>query len=86
MMQDNVRTAEPDVKAIKTADMLHQLNLFSDQEHETSQANYVDKKGADKAYWKYEELLKAIGTGWSHPMLDDAYELLDKMKKKFIDK
>lgn len=86
LMQDNVRNAEPDVKAIKTADMIHQLNLFSDEttEHETGQANYVEKKGADKAYWKYEQLLKAIGTGWSHPMLDEAYVLLKKMKDKYL--
>lgn len=86
LMQDNVRNAIPEVKAIKTADLLHQLNLFSDEEQGTSQADYVQKKGAKRAYWKYEQLLKAIGNNWSHPMLDDAFVLLKKMKEKYLDK
>lgn len=86
LMQDNVRKASPEVKAIKTADILHQLNLFSDddEEHSTNKSNYIEKKGADKAYWKFEQLLKAIGTGWAHPLLDDAHVLLKKMKEKHL--
>ncbi|XOU94584.1 MAG: HD domain-containing protein [Candidatus Kerfeldbacteria bacterium] len=84
LMQDNVRNASLEVKAIKTADQLHQLNLFTDDSHLASQNNYINQKGAKKAYWKYEQLLEAIGTGWSHPILDDAYVLLKKMKKKYL--
>ena len=84
LMQDNVRNASPEVKAIKTADQLHQLNLFTDDLHAVSQANYIKLKSIKKVYWKYEQLLKAIGTGWSHPILDDAYILLEKMKEKYF--
>jgi len=86
MMQDSVRNASADVKAIKTADMLHQLNLHSDVEHVVSQKNYIETVGVEKSYWKYEKLLDAIGTGWKHQMLDDAYVLLEKMRKKHIEK
>jgi len=84
IMQDNLRNAAPEVKAIKTADLLHHLSLFSNDEYKIGNANYMKDKGAARAYWKYEQLLKAIGTSWSHPMLDDANKLLKKMKEKYL--
>ncbi|MDP2683781.1 MAG: HD domain-containing protein [bacterium] len=84
LMQDNLRDAPPEVKAIKTADLLHHLSLFSNEAYKEGNATYIKEKGPEKAYWKYEQLLKAIGTGWSHPMLDDANLLLKKMKEKYL--
>jgi (p)ppGpp synthase/HD superfamily hydrolase len=84
LMQDNARNASPEVKAIKTADLLHQLVLFNDPNHKDSQENYFVDHQPVEVYWKFEQLLIALGTGWSHPMLDEAMTLLKQMKKKHI--
>jgi len=87
LMQDNLRDAKPEVKAIKTADLFHHLTLFCDRENnKVSNINYMERNSEEKACWKYDELLKAIGNGWLHPMLDEAYVLLHKMKEIYLDK
>ncbi|MFH0805215.1 MAG: HD domain-containing protein [Patescibacteria group bacterium] len=80
LMQDSARAAVPSVKAIKAADLLHQLVLLNDPSHHTGTANYFSTHAPDRAYWKYEQLLGALGTGWTHPLLDEATQLLRQMQ------
>jgi len=86
LMQDKARTALPEIKAIKTADLLHQLVLFNDPDHKICQDNYFNTHVPERACWKFEQLLKALGTNWSHPLLDEAKNLLKKMEEKHLDK
>jgi len=85
LMQDKARTASPEIKAIKTADLLHQLVLFNDPESKVNNDNYFKLRTPEKACWKFEQLLKAIGTNWSHPLLDQAIDLKKKMEEKYLD-
>ena len=85
LMQENIKHASESVKAIKTADVMHQLTLFNDPEHDISQQNYFSDHSPDKVVWKYEKLLEAAGMNWSHPLLDEALVLLQGMKDKHLE-
>ncbi len=86
IMQDNAAQASPEIKAIKLADVIHQLTLFADDEHRQSQINYFQSHEPQRAFWKYEQLVKSCATGWDHPMVAEARELLRQMKTKHLDK
>jgi len=86
LMQDKARTALPEIKAIKTADLLHQLVIFNDSEHRINNDNYFKSHVPERACWKFEQLLKALGTNWDHPILDEAKELHKKMEEKYLEK
>jgi hypothetical protein len=72
--------ASPAAKAIKTADFIHHLILCNEElDHGKTTVNQHDPK---EYLWKYEELIRAIGTGWSHPLLDEARRYLEIFKGK----
>jgi len=83
LMQERAKSAPADVKAIKTADILHHLVLQTAPEHTKTQANYMVEHSPEKALWKYESILAALGTGWEHPLHDEATVYLEKMKLKY---
>lgn len=84
LMQENAKKARPEVKAIKLADMIHQLTLFADNRHKTSQDNYLKVHDAKESYWKYEQLVESCATNWDHLMVVEARELLRQMKEKYL--
>lgn len=83
LMQERARTAPPDVKAIKTADMLHQLVLFTDPLHARSQENYLAEHSVEKSVWKFEKLLEALGENWEHPLHSQALQYLARMRERY---
>lgn len=80
-MAERIAKASPDAKAVKTADITHHLELCVEEFKGLSKGTYMADHGVDEALWKYNLLLKAIRTGWQHPILDTAMGLLKECEK-----
>ncbi|MFH1207528.1 MAG: HD domain-containing protein [Patescibacteria group bacterium] len=78
--QVRLRTVSAEAKAIKTADFLHHLILCNEQLDEGSKT--VNLHEPQEYLWKYTELIKAIGTGWSHPLLEEAKKHFEIFRQK----
>ncbi|MFA6553786.1 MAG: HD domain-containing protein [Patescibacteria group bacterium] len=78
--QVRLQTVSAEAKAIKTADFLHHLILCNDQLDQGSAT--VNQHEPQEYIWKYSELIAAVGTGWSHPLLAEAKKYFEIFKQK----
>ncbi len=80
-MQHRMKTASPAARAVKCADIFHHLVLFHDQSQLDNNTIYK-QYSPEKVIWKYDSLIRSIGTGWGHPILEKIKELLAEYKSK----
>lgn len=78
--QARLQSASAEAKAIKTADFLHHLILCNDELDEGKPT--VNQHDPKEYLWKYTELIKAVGTGWQHPLLDEAKKFFEIFRRK----
>jgi (p)ppGpp synthase/HD superfamily hydrolase len=64
--------ADPRAKLIIAADKLHNARCLISDLHEKGNAIWkIFKNGRDGTLWYYAEIVRALGTGWAHPLLRD---------------
>ncbi|MFC1662711.1 HD domain-containing protein [Patescibacteria group bacterium] len=81
---DKMRTALPEAKAIKAADMLHHFILKKEDLDLGRRIEDLLGHTAEETKWKYENLLKALANGWSHPLLDETKKVYEEVKDSYL--
>lgn len=79
---DTVRAASDEVKAISTADKIHNAESFI-AGHRAQGSNMWKhfNRSKDKKLWFEEAMLKMLKETWQHPLVDEYAVLVEQMKK-----
>lgn len=77
-----MESAAPDVRLIVAADKLHNARTTVRDLH-TVGASVWDRfsVGRDKSLWYYRAVLRALSTGWSHPILHELAHAVDDLHR-----
>ncbi len=79
---DTVRAASDEVKAISTADKIHNAESFiAGYEEQGSEMWKHFNRGRDKKIWFEEQMLKMLEETWKHPLVEEYAGLIEKMKQ-----
>lgn len=75
-----IRTASIEVKAISTADKIHNLeSLFAAHASQGPGIWNVFSRGREQKMWFERSLLTALQKTWTHPLVDEYAKLVEKM-------
>lgn len=77
---ERMQQASREVRAIKTADILHHLVLFTDRVARGKRVEEIVAHTTQKTLWKYDLLLRVIEKHLQHPLVDEAWEEYAKLK------
>lgn len=75
-----LRTASADVRAVACADKLHNLSTIRDAL--ATHGEHVWRRfhrGREDQGWYYRGLVRSLGEGWSHAMLDELAGVVDEV-------
>ncbi len=77
---EKLKTAPHEARAISCADKIHNIEcmLLAIERGQNIMAQL--NAPADQQMQKFRELHEALGSGWSHPILDDFGVMIDKLK------
>jgi (p)ppGpp synthase/HD superfamily hydrolase len=74
--------AEPKLKLVVAADKLHNArSIIGDLRERGDSVWRMFKGGRDNTLWYYAEMVRALGTGWSHPILRELSDAVDAMHR-----
>jgi (p)ppGpp synthase/HD superfamily hydrolase len=80
---EGIRRASTGGKAVCCADKMHNLSSILEAELQQGDALWaVFSRGRDKTMRFYEDVFHAIEDGWSHPIVQQYREVLDKAKQQ----
>ena len=75
-------SAPPKQKLIIAADKLHNArSILSDLHEKGDKAWAIFKSGRDEVLWYYAEMVCALSSGWSHPILRELADTVDTMQR-----
>lgn len=78
---ETLRGAPADGKAIKAADVMHNMSTTIDDLSDGQEVWSRFKGGRDRKLAYYSDVLDALADGWDHPLLDRAREILDRLSR-----
>jgi (p)ppGpp synthase/HD superfamily hydrolase len=81
VMWETIKKAAPEVKAIKAADVTHQILLHVIELRGGMKLKDIKGRTKEETYWKFEKLIEAISTDWQHPLVDVLNKWLAKLKE-----
>jgi (p)ppGpp synthase/HD superfamily hydrolase len=76
---EGLRDARPASRAVKAADILHNLTSMRDDLEGGEPLWSRFHAGRDDQLWYYRGALEALGNGWEHPLLDQARQRLKEV-------
>jgi len=80
---ENTKCAEPRIRLIIAADKLHNArSIISDLDECGNEVWRRFKAGQDDTLWYYGEMVRALSTGWSHPILRELSSAVDDMHRR----
>jgi (p)ppGpp synthase/HD superfamily hydrolase len=80
---ENARRAPPKLRLIIAADKLHNARVTVSDLCEQGNAVWKRfKAGRDDLLWYYGEMVRALGAGWSHPVLRELADAVDLLHRR----
>ena len=76
---ETLRRAHTDGKAIKAADVIHNMSTTLEDLADGQEVWSRFKGGRERKLPYYADVLAALSEGWSHPLLDRAEEILKRL-------
>jgi len=74
--------APPDLKLIVAADKLHNARTLANTLRVQGNAAWdLFRGGRDGTLWYFAEIVRALATGWSHPVLHELAEAVDALHR-----
>lgn len=75
--------ADPEQKLVVAADKLHNVRaLIRDLDHRGNHLWPLFKGGREGTLWYYGEVVRALATGWNHPIMKVLCEEVDVLMRK----
>lgn len=77
-----VKSAPPEQRLVIAADKLHNARAIVSDLHEKGNALWdLFKAGREGTLWYYAEVVRALGEGWTHPLLRELSHAVDAMQR-----